>query len=253
MAAGDHSIREFVFLYYHFSTINQSGVAPFPLTKRMLYTTDMRFDLLTIFPRMFDAYLNESIIKRAQKNKKVSFNFHDLRDFTTDKHRSVDDRPYGGGPGMVMKAAPIVAALSSLPKKKNRRILLMSAKGRVFSQSDAKRLTKYNQIIIICPRYEGVDERVVDYVDEEISVGQYVLTGGELPAMVVIDAITRLLPGVLGKDESSLDESHSEPGVLEYPQYTRPEVFKGKRVPKVLISGHHKVIISWRERQKKKP
>ncbi len=211
----------------------------------------MRFDLLTIFPKMFDAYLNESIIKRAQKKKLVSFHFHDLRDFTSDKHRSVDDRPYGGGVGMVMKVEPIFKALKALPKKGRRRILLMSAKGKTFSQADAKRLSKYKQIVIICPRYEGVDERVVDYVDEEISIGNYVLTGGELPAMVVMDAVTRLLPGVLGKDESSVDESHSQPGVLEYPQYTRPEVFKGKRVPKELLSGHHKGIAEWRKKMKK--
>jgi tRNA (guanine37-N1)-methyltransferase len=210
----------------------------------------MRFDLLTIFPGMFDAYLNESILKRAQKNKLVSFYYHDLRDFTTDKHRSVDDRPYGGGPGMVMKVEPIYHALKVLPKNK-RRVLLMSAKGKTFTQADAKRLTKYRNIAIVCPRYEGVDERVMDYVDEEISIGNYVLTGGELPAMVVIDAITRLLPGVLGKDESSIDESHSELGVLEYPQYTRPDVFKKKRVPKELLSGHHKSIAAWRQKMKK--
>lgn len=211
----------------------------------------MRFDFLTIFPDIFASYLNESILKRAQKNKKVSFYFHDLRDFTTDKHRSVDDRPYGGGVGMVMKVAPIVATLSFLQKKKKRRILLMSARGKTFSQSDAKRLTKYKQIIIICPRYEGVDERVMDYVDEEVSIGNYVLTGGELPAMMVADAVTRLLPGVLGKDESSHDESHSQPGVLEYPQYTRPEVFRKKRVPKELLSGNHKKIFAWRVIKKK--
>lgn len=206
----------------------------------------MRFDLLTIFPGMFDAYLNESILKRAQKNKRVSFHFHDLRDFTTDKHRTVDDRPYGGGVGMVMKVEPIYQALKALPKSKKRRVLLMSAKGKTFTQADAKRLSKYQQIAIICPRYEGVDERVLDYVDEEVSIGNYVLTGGELPAMVVIDAVTRLLPGVLGKDESSIDESHSEPSVLEYPQYTRPEVYRRKRVPTELLSGHHKNITKWR-------
>jgi tRNA (guanine37-N1)-methyltransferase len=215
----------------------------------MCYNQVMRFDLLTIFPGMFDAYLNESILKRAQKNKKVSFHFHDLREFTTDRHRTVDDRPYGGGVGMVMKVEPIYKALKSLPKKK-RRVLLMSAKGKMFTQADAKRLSKYKHIAIICPRYEGVDERVLDYVDEEISIGNYVLTGGELPAMVVIDAVTRLLPGVLGKDESSVDESHSEPGVLEYPQYTRPEVYNKKRVPKELLSGNHKNIASWREKMK---
>ncbi len=222
----------------------------------------MRFDLLTIFPKIFDAYLNESILKRAQKpgragsgfagNKPlVSFHFHDLRDFTTDKHRTVDDRPYGGGVGMVMKVEPIYKALQALPKNKRRRILLMSAKGKTFTQAMANELTNYKQIIIICPRYEGVDERVMEYVDEEISIGNYVLTGGELPAMVIVDSVTRLLPGVLGKDESSVDESHSEPGILEYPQYTRPEVFRKKRVPKELLSGNHKLISAWRSRWRK--
>lgn len=211
----------------------------------------MRFDILTIFPGMFNSYLNESILKRAQKNKKVSFHFHDLRDYTNDKHRTVDDRPYGGGVGMVMKVEPIYKALKALSTNKKCRTLLMSAKGKTFTQADAKRLSKYKQIVIICPRYEGVDERVMDYVDEEISIGNYVLTGGELPAMVVIDSITRLLPGVLGKDESSADESHSETGVLEYPQYTRPKAFKERRVPKELLSGNHRNIIAWRRKMKR--
>ena len=210
----------------------------------------MRFDLLTIFPNVFDAYLNESILKRAQKKKLVSFHFHDLRDYTNDKHRSVDDRPYGGGVGMVMKVEPIYKALKALPKKGKRRVLLMSAKGKTLTQADAKRLSKYQQLVIICPRYEGVDERVIEYVDEEISIGSYVMTGGELPAMVIMDAVTRLLPGVLGKDESSHDESHTEVGILEYPQYTRPEIFKGKKVPSELLSGDHKKIKSWRENKK---
>ncbi len=229
-----------------------AGKSLFVKTECIPYTPDMRFDLLTIFPGVFDAYLNESIIKRAQKNKKVSIHLQDLRNFTSDKHHTVDDRPYGGGPGMVMKVEPIYKALKALSKNKKRRILLMSAKGKTFSQADAKRLSKYKQVIIICPRYEGVDERALDYVDEEISIGNYVLTGGELPAMVVIDSIARLLPGVLGKDKSSVDESHSEPGVLEYPQYTRPEVFRGKRVPKKLLSGHHKEIFTWRKKMKKR-
>lgn len=211
----------------------------------------IRFDFLTIFPDIFNSYLNESILKRAQKNKKVSFHFHDLRDFTSDKHRTVDDRPYGGGVGMVMKVEPIYKALKALPKIGKRRVLLMSAKGKTLTQADAKRLSKYSQLAIICPRYEGVDERVLDYVDEEVSVGNYVLTGGELPAMIVADAVTRLLPGVLGKDESSVDESHSQPGVHEYPQYTRPEVFRKKRVPKELLSGNHKGIAAWRAKMKK--
>lgn len=211
----------------------------------------MRFDFLTIFPMVFGAYLDESILGRAQKTKKVIFETHDLRTYSTDKHRTVDDRPYGGGFGMVMKVEPIYKALTSIPKKKKRRVLLMSAKGKVFTQSDAKRLTAYDQIVIICPRYEGVDERVVDYVDEEVSIGEFVLTGGELPAMMIADAVARLLPGVLGKDESSHDESHSETGILEYPQYTRPEIFRKKTVPKELLSGNHKDIATWRKSQRK--
>lgn len=154
---------------------------------------------------------------------------------------------------MVMKVEPIYKALKALPKSTKRRVLLMSAKGKTFTQADAKRLSKYNDIVIVCPRYEGVDERVLGYVDEEISIGNYVLTGGELPAMIVADAMVRLLPGVLGKDESSHDESHTEPGVLEYPQYTRPEIFKKKRVPKELLSGNHKAIATWRVKMKKSP
>ena len=212
----------------------------------------MRFDILTIFPKMFAAYLGESILKRAQKKKLVYFHAHNLRDFTTDKHRTVDDRPYGGGVGMVMKVEPIFKALKALSPKGKRRVLLMSAKGKTFTQADAKRLSKYRQVVIICPRYEGIDERVVDYVDEEVSIGNYVLTGGELPGTVVVDAVTRLLPGVLGKDQSSVDESHSDQGILEYPQYTRPEVFKKKRVPKELLSGNHKHIAAWRKKMKKR-
>ena len=211
----------------------------------------MRFDLLTIFPDIFSSYFGESILKRAVQKKKVSFYTHDLRVFADDKHRTVDDRPYGGGVGMVMKIEPIFKALRALPKSKKRRVLLMSAKGKTFTQSDAQRLSKYSQLVIICPRYEGVDERVLEYVDEEISIGNYVLTGGELPAKIITDAVTRLLPGVLGKDESSVDESHSEVGVLEYPQYTRPETFKKLRVPKELSSGNHAVIAAWRRGQKK--
>lgn len=212
----------------------------------------MRFDFITIFPDVFSAYLNQSILQRAQKTKKVAFYVHDLRKYTTDKHRTVDDRPYGGGVGMVMKVEPMFKALKALPKSKRRRVLLMSAKGKTFTQADAKRLTKYSQIVLISPRYEGVDERVVDYVDEEVSIGNYVLTGGELPAMIVADSVSRLLPGVLGKDESSVDESHSQPGVLEYPQYTRPEVFRKKRVPKELLSGNHKTISHWRSTHRSK-
>lgn len=212
----------------------------------------MRFDILTIFPDAFASYLNTSILKRAQAKKKIRVVFHDIRDFTTDKHRSVDDRPYGGGVGMVMKVEPVVKALAKVPKLKHRKVILLSARGKRLTQVDCRRLAAERQLVLICPRYEGIDERVLEWVDEQVSIGDYVLTGGELPAMVLIDAITRLLPGVLGKDESSRDESHSQPGVLEYPQYTRPEVFRGKRVPTVLLSGDHRKISAWRQRMKKR-
>lgn len=210
----------------------------------------MRFDILTIFPAVFSPYLGESIMKRAVQKKKVSFYTHDIRSFTTDKHRTVDDRPYGGGVGMVMKVEPVYKAMKALPKKKKRRVILLSAKGKALTQKKAHELAKLDQVVLICPRYEGIDERVLEYVDEEISIGNYVLTGGELPAMVVIDAVTRLIPGVLGKDESSHDESHSEEGVLEYPQYTRPEVFRKKRVPKELLSGNHEGIAAWKAKHR---
>lgn len=212
----------------------------------------MRFDLLTIFPEAFSSYLNTSILKRAQTKRRIRVVFHDIRKAATDRHRTVDDKPYGGGVGMVMKVEPIVKTLATVPKLKRRRVILFSAKGTRLMQADVRRLTRYRQLVLICPRYEGVDERVVDYVDEEVSIGDYVLTGGDLPAMVVIDAVARLLPGVLGKDESSRDESHSQLGVLEYPQYTRPEVFRRKRVPKVLLSGDHKAIAAWRSKQRKR-
>ena len=244
----------------------------------------MRFDIITIFPKAFDSYLSSSIIGRAVKKRLVQVNFHDLRSWTKDKHRTVDDKPYGGGPGMVLKIEPIAKEISSIlrnsksktlnPKqiqksKFQTRLILLSAKGKLFTQKDAKRLGKYRRLILISGHYEGVDERVKKYlVDEELSIGQYVLTGGELPAMVVVDACARLIPGVLGKQESLEDESFSKEGYLEYPQYTRPEVFqplavrhrksdirKPKsekwRVPKILLSGDHKKIQQWREKNAK--
>lgn len=211
----------------------------------------MRFDILTIFPNAFTSYLDVSILARAIKKKKITVKLHDIRDFTTDKHRSVDDKPYGGGVGMVMKVEPIHKALQSVPKRRKRTIILFSAKGKRMTQTDVRRWAKLDQLVFVCPRYEGVDERVMDYVDEEVSIGDYVLTGGELPALIVVDAVARLLPGVLGKDESSKDESHSEPGILEYPQYTRPEVFQRKRIPKILLSGNHRMIQAWREKKKR--
>ena len=182
---------------------------------------------------------------------------HDLRSFTHDRHHKVDDTPYGGGAGMVMKAEPFFEAVESINreqsaenKKQGTRVIIFSAKGKVFTQSDARRLAGYDQLILLCGRYEGVDERVAEHLaDEEISIGGFVLTGGELPAMVVVDAVARLLPGVLGNESSAIDESHSTEGVLEYPQYTKPEVFRDWKVPEVLLSGHHAEIEKWRNIQ----
>jgi len=231
----------------------------------------MNFHIITIFPKIFDSYFNESIIKRAQKKEIVKIKTYDLRDWTTDKHRSVDDTPYGGGAGMVMKIEPLYKAVCSIQnavcsKKKsklntayrilNTKTILFSAKGKKWTQQMAKKYSKLDNIILICGRYEGVDERITKFIDEEISIGDYVLTGGEIGAMAVVDSITRLLPGVLGNAESPEDESHSQAGVLEYPQYTRPEVFgvgkKKMRVPKALLSGNHAEIGKWREKHKKK-
>lgn len=216
----------------------------------------MNFNIITIFPDIFDSYINESIIKRAQEKKKVKIKTHDLRQWTTDKHRTVDDTPYGGGAGMVMKADVIYKAIKAVSKnKKKKKVILLSAKGKKWDQQMAKRYSKLDNIIFVCGRYEGVDERVKEFIDEEISIGDYVLTGGELGAMVMIDSITRLVPGVLGNKESAKDESHSKKGVLEYPQYTKPAMFKAGRkkmeVPEVLLGGNHKEIEKWREKNKK--
>lgn len=215
----------------------------------------MKINFLTIFPAMFDSYLNESILKRAQAKKLVSFNVADIRDFATDKHKTTDDKPYGGGAGMVMKIEPIYKALKKIRKDKKTRVILLSAKGKIFNQKEAKRLLKYNNLVLICGRYEGVDERVAkNLADEEISIGEYVLTGGELPAMIIADAVTRLIPGVI-KAESLAEESHSQIGNhkskiinQEYPQYTRPEEFMRWKVPPVLLSGDHKKINDWRKK-----
>lgn len=226
----------------------------------------MNFHIITIFPKIFSSYCNESIIKRAQENKSIKIKTHDLRQWTGDKHKTVDDTPYGGGAGMVMKVEPIYKSLQDLKSKtknqpagrqgKKSKIILLSAKGKTWNQQMAKDYSELDEIIFVCGRYEGVDERVKEFIDEEISIGDYVLTGGELGAMVLIDSITRLLPGVLGNIESAIDESHSTPGQLEYPQYTRPEIFKadGKeyKVPDILLSGNHKEIAKWRRKHSKK-
>ena len=217
----------------------------------------MKFDIITIFPAIFTSYFNESILKRAQEKGAIKIEVHNLRDYTTDRHKTVDDTPCGGGAGMVLKIEPIYRCVQFLKskvksQKSKVRIILFSAKGKKYTQKDAKRLSKYDQLIFICGRYEGVDERVAKYIaDEEISIGDFVLTGGEIPAMVVLDSITRLLPGVLGNKESSKDESHSQEGYLEYPQYTKPENFQKWKVPKILLSGNHKEIENWRKKNSK--
>jgi tRNA (guanine37-N1)-methyltransferase len=212
----------------------------------------MQFDLITIFPDIFNSYINESILKRAQKKKIISIKIHNLRDFTTDKHKTVDDRPYGGGPGMVMKIEPLYRCLKSIKRKKHSKAFLMAAKGKMFTQLVAKSYTKLDQIILICGHYEGVDERIKKFIDGEMSTGQYVLTGGELPAMTIVDAISRLLPGVLGHTDSPKDETFSK-GLQyrEYPHYTRPEKFQDQKVPKTLLSGDHKAISAWRRKNAK--
>ena len=246
----------------------------------------MRFEIITIFPKIFDSYFNESILARARKKKLISIKTHNLRDCADDKRRTVDDAPYGGGAGMILKIEPIYKALVKIAGKKNlkyfknkearkkvarqkkrdkkTRIILLSAKGKKFDQAMARKFSKLERIIFVCGRYEGVDERVAKHLcDEEISIGDYVLTGGELPAMVMIDAITRLIPGVLGSAESLKEESFSgnikqkdKGGILEYPQYTRPEIFSPDkktswRTPKVLLSGNHELIRKWRKEKSK--
>ncbi len=256
----------------------------------------MKFNIITIFPAIFDAYFNASILKRAQEKELISINIYNARDYATDKHRTTDDTPYGGGAGMVMKVEPIYRAVQDVlnvesvvdvqnvqdvedieidnyNNRSNRtiktprtsrtigtpgtRIVLFSAKGKKYTQRDTERLSKYDNLILICGRYEGVDERVAEYLaDEEISIGDYVLTGGEIPAMVLVDSIARLLPGVLGNEESFQKESHAIDGYLEHAQYTKPEEFfpndggvpeeSGWKVPEVLLSGHHSEIEKWR-------
>jgi tRNA (guanine37-N1)-methyltransferase len=214
----------------------------------------LRFDLISIFPETLDAYTNASILGRAQKNKLITIKSHNLRDHTSNKHKNVDDTPYGGGAGMVMTVEPFEKALKKIKKRfKKTRVITTSASGRTFTQADAKRLAQYDQLIFLCGRYEGIDHRVEEHLaDEALSIGDYVLTGGELPALVMCDAIARMVPGVLGSAESLESESHTEEGLLEYPQYTKPEDYKGWKVPEVLLSGDHKKIAEWRKSQQKK-
>ena len=207
----------------------------------------MQIDVITIFPKMFEAVLGASIIKRAQEKGILQITLHDLRDYTYDRHRSVDDRPYGGGPGMVMRPEPIFEAVEAI-KTANCRTILMSPQGERLSTPLAQRLSAVERLIVICGHYEGVDERVKTLVDESVSIGDYVLTGGELPAMVLIDAVARFLPGVIGHAQATVEESFAD-GWLEYPQYTRPPVFRGMAVPDILLSGDHKQVAQWRKLQ----
>ena len=214
----------------------------------------MRIDILTLFPEICRAPLNESILKRAQDSGAVELKIHNLRDWTTDKHRVVDDAPFGGGQGMVMKPEPIFAAVESLrdqSKSEDRKskILLMSPTGHRFNQQMAKELSTESHLIIICGHYEGVDHRVIDHlIDTEVSIGDYVLTNGAIAAVILVDAIARLLPGVLGHEQSAADDSFSA-GLLEGPQYTRPADFRGWKVPDVLLSGNHAEIAAWRKEE----
>jgi tRNA (guanine37-N1)-methyltransferase len=210
----------------------------------------MKIDVLTLFPAMFAGPLDESIIMRARKKGLLDLKIHQLRDWTHDRHKTVDDKPFGGGPGMLMKPEPLFEAVESL-RRAEMKVILLSPSGRKFSQEIARALAKEKDLLLVTGHYEGFDERVRETLaDDELSIGDYVLTNGALPAMVVIDAVTRLLPGVLGDDDSSRDESFSH-GLLEYPQWTRPAEFRGMKVPDVLVSGNHAEIEKWRREQAK--
>ena len=209
----------------------------------------MHIDILTLFPQMFQGMLSQSIFKRAIDQKLVSVSLHNIRDYTHDKHHTVDDYPYGGGAGMVLKPEPIFEAVESIERDSATPVILLTPQGRLFCQKIAEELSQYSHLILICGHYEGVDERVIEHLaTDEISIGDYVLSGGEPAAMVVIDAVVRLLPGVLGSAASLLDDSHVA-GLLEYPQYTRPTIYRGWPVPEVLLSGNHAQIASWRREQ----
>jgi tRNA (guanine37-N1)-methyltransferase len=209
----------------------------------------VRIDVVTIFPDLVRAVLGHSIMKRAQDAGLVTVQAHDLRDFTTDKHRSVDDTPYGGGAGMLMRPAPLFDAVASLDLAPGDPVILLTPQGTVFNQALARELSERPRMTLLCGHYEGFDERVRTHLaTHEISIGDYVLTGGELPALTVIDAVVRLLPGVLGSHESAAADSHAD-GLLEYPHYTRPPEYRGWRVPDVLLSGHHAEIAKWRRKE----
>lgn len=221
----------------------------------LLYTDSMRFDVITIFPGLVEAYFGESILKRAQKKGILDLRAWNPREATADRHRTVDDRPFGGGPGMILKVEPIVKTLEKILGKaadkkkrpKSIKVYTMDPGGDQFSQALARRMAKLKHIVLICGRYEGIDARINAWIDGKISVGPYVLTGGEIPAAIVVDVVSRMAPGVLGHKDSAKDETDVETGFVEYPQYTRPEVFRKKRVPTVLLSGNHRHIQAWRQ------
>ncbi len=208
----------------------------------------MRIDILTLFPEAIQPYLATSIVGRAQQDKITNIHVWNIRDFTNDAHKTVDDTPYGGGAGMVMKIEPIHKALQAIPNYEQAYIAVMSARGRQFTQQKAVELSNLDHLILICGRYEGIDQRVADHLaDEEISVGPYVLAGGEVPALIVAEAAIRLIPDVLGNPLSLAEESHNSEGKVEAPQYTKPEEYEGWRVPNVLLSGNHEAIATWRK------
>ncbi|TAK95846.1 tRNA (guanosine(37)-N1)-methyltransferase TrmD [Patescibacteria group bacterium] len=222
----------------------------------------IHFHLVTIFPEIFASYFSSSILKRAQAAGHIAISTYDLRDWSRDKHRKVDDSPYGGGAGMVMKVEPFDRCVAAIKKKITRgsqkspqrlvRVILLSAKGKRYTQRDVKRLSGYQHLVLLSGRYEGVDERVAKYVaDEELSIGDFVLTGGEVPTMAIVDSVARLVPGVLQNAESLQRESHREYGFLEHPQYTKPEVYQKWKVPKVLLSGDHAKVEEWRQQKSK--
>jgi len=214
----------------------------------------MKIQIITLFPEMFQGVLNTSMLWKAQDKKLVEYNLINLRDFGIGPRKQVDDTPYGGGDGMVLRPEPLFAAVEAAKEKNpDAQVLLMTPRGDLFTQAMAREFAATEAgLIIICGRYEGYDERITSIVDKQISIGDYVLTGGELPAMVIVDAVTRLIPGVLGGETSAQIESHSEPGVMEYPQYTRPEQFRGLKVPQTLLSGHHGEIAKWRAMKQRK-
>ncbi len=207
----------------------------------------MKFDVITLFPEIFHSPLNESIIGKAIDKGLIKIDLHNIRDFTQDRHKVVDDAPYGGGDGMVMKPGPVIRAIEAV-RKENTTVILLSPKGKRFDQKEAKRLSEKEHLLLICGRYEGIDERVSDYIDETLSIGDFIMTGGEIAALAIVDSVARLLPEVLGGKDSAKEESFSW-DILEYPHYTRPAVYREKSVPDVLLSGNHEEIRKWRRKE----